>query len=412
MITGESRQSDRKLCALVMVALILATQLVLFVVAYRTMPPGSIDLRAFYAAGEILRSGQAPLLYNDAYEAKVQLTAAGPLKVSLPFLYPPFAALLFVPLTAISYGGAITVSRWINLLLASACAFLLARTARLPRSATWLIWALVLGFNPVCFTLLQGQVSLLLLLAVCACERALEGERPFAAGALLALTLIKFQLGLPMALLFLAWRQWRVVQGFLAGAAVLLALSVCLVGGPSLAAYLASITGMEHRVAAGWANYSIFLTKMPNLYGLACMAFGDCPKAVVMTAVASLALLGWAATRKPSLSVAVVVALLVSYHLLPYDLSLLLLPLAISCRTWLAAQKSRNSVGPRGRFRSQIEAGVAALLLLPPIYLVLEGEALMPLLVLPMLLLLVLLSVPGREEARELELACAGVSTG
>ena len=411
MIAVESRPSDQKLYSLLVAAFILATQMLLFLIAYRTMPPGAIDLRAFYAAGVILRSGQAHQLYNDAYEAKVQLTASGPLGASLPFLYPPFAALLFVPLTAVSYTTAITVFEFVNLLLAGACAYLLAGTARLPRGGAWLVWALVVGFNPVCFTLLQGQVSLVLLLAVCAGERALERDRPFAAGILLALTLIKFQLALPMALLFLLWRRWRVVEGFLTGAAVLLALSAWLVGGRGLAAYCTSVGGLEHRVAAGVVNYSIFLTKMPNLYGLACFALGNRPAAVVVTAIASLAMLAWAAARRPSLSVAVIVALLVSYHMLPYDLSLLLLPLAIAARTWLHARRDPASRTPQQRFRSHVEAAVAALLLLPPMYLILESKAVMPLLVLPMLLLLVLLAMPRAEAVRQMNLACPDMST-
>ncbi len=403
---------DRRLLAFLVLAFTLATQMVLFVVASRATRPGSIDLRTFYAAGVILRSGQATRLYNDAYEDGVQRAAAGPLRASLPFLYPPFAALLFVPLTAVSYTSAITAFRCVNLLVAGACACLLANTARLPRGSTWPVWALVLSFNPVCFTLLQGQVSLLLLLAVCACGHALERDRPIVAGLLMSLALVKFQLALPLALLFLLWRRWRVVSGFLLGATALLTVSALLVGGSGVAAYFASIGGMEHRVASGVADYSVFLTKMPNLYGLACLAFGRRPEAQTFTWLASVALLVWAATRRPSLSTAVPVALLVSYHMLCYDLSLLLFPLASAARAWRGRQHRLPGMTLPERLRSRAEAATALLLLLPPIYLVLEGKAWMPLLVLPMLALAVLPSMPQEKADPPLALACADLSTG
>ena len=59
---------------------------------------GRVDLRAFYAAGTILRNGHGAQLYDYNYQEQVQNAVVGPRANALPFLYPSFAALPFVPL--------------------------------------------------------------------------------------------------------------------------------------------------------------------------------------------------------------------------------------------------------------------------------------------------------------------------
>ena len=356
----------------------LLIQAALLFIASGAEMRATADFRALYAAGALVRTGHAALLYNYDAEAAVQNAMVGPRTAALPFLYPPFAALLFVPLAALAYTKAFAVFACLNLAFAGVCAWLLVLASPLPIRAFPLGLAFTFGFTPVGFAIMQGQVSLLLLLAFCGCQLAWSRGRPGLAGLCLAGALLKFQIALPVALLCILWRQWRVAAGFAIGAGGLLAVSAAVVGIKGSVDYCTAVAGIGRAVSAGAdeAHYGIFPARMPNLHGLACLLLGSGWIAVVATAILSAGLLAWAATRRPSVPLALVVALLVSYHLQPHDLTLLLLPLAASVRRLVDGRPAWAPIA------------VTLALLTPPIYLLLEGAARMPLMVAPVLLLL------------------------
>ncbi len=72
----------------------------------------------------------------------------------------------------------------------------------------------------------------------------------------------------------------------------------------------------------------MFSAKMPNLYGFFHTLLPGV-SGYVLTAIGSLAVMAWASTRKPSLPLALLAGMLVSYHLYLYDLTLLLLPIGL-----------------------------------------------------------------------------------
>jgi hypothetical protein len=69
---------------------------------------------------------------------------------------------------------------------------------------------------------------------------------------------------------------------------------------------------------------------MPNLYGLFYSISGGADWEQVVTMACSLLVLGWAMFQRPSLPLALLVGMLVSYHFYQYDLSLLLLPIGLT----------------------------------------------------------------------------------
>src|SRR5262249_44879795 len=91
-------------------------------------------------------------------------------------------------------------------------------------------WALVAGYIPIGMALMQGQDSIELLLIACGTLALLQAGHPSAGGALFALGLFKFQIVVPVALLFLLWEQWRFCVAFFSIAGALAGLSVCLTG--------------------------------------------------------------------------------------------------------------------------------------------------------------------------------------
>ncbi len=155
---------------------------------------------------------------------------------------------------------------------------------------------------------------------------------------------MKFQLALPVLLLFVLWKQWRFALGFLAGALGVVLLSLATAGSTGLASYLQSILGMASTTAldavAAKARYGMFPTDMPNLHGLTYAVARGAPWGHVLNLLLSCLVLAWAARQRPSLLVALPAAMLVSYHMQPHDLTLLLLPLAFAVNDLLVRRRS------------------------------------------------------------------------
>lgn len=325
---------------------------------------GAIDFRGYYTAGYMLRTHNAALLYDYPTEQRLQNTLVAPAQFTLLFFAPPFAALPFALLSFAPYHWALLLFGVFNLVLL----VLAVRVMRphLPAlSARWRLTPalLFLSFLPVGLTLVMGQLSIFLLLVYCLAFVLLESGSALLAGLVFSLALVKFQLALPVALLFLLWGRWRFTLGFLLGAALLTALSAAIVGPHNLSSYFHSITQTSALAGTNLqSTVGIGPRRMANLYGLFFSLAPNNHLATVLTAFTSLLVLGWATSRRAALPLALLVALLVSYHLYPCDLTLLLLPISLLCNrlfaegttldtapTPPAARPSRFSLPPRHR---------------------------------------------------------------
>lgn len=321
---------------------------------------GHFDFISFYSAGAIVRDGRAAELYRQATQDEYQRRTCGR-PFPLLFYHPPFEALVFVPLSFLAYWNAYQVWAFVNLALGIAACLLLRRLlGKIQRLESR--WGLVLAFMlPFVVTLMQGQDSLLLLVAYSAAFVSLKERRDFRAGGLLALGLFRPQLVLPFVLPFLLKRQWRFLGGFAAVAVVLSALSVSLVGVQGVADWVGMIRD-ENIGLTGMSNATertVHPQAMASLRGLlfATLA-GEIPEkwvnavAVVTSALLFAGVLFRWRGDLPVETVAfdraaaatVVATLLVSFHLYPHDLSLLLLPLAAA----LAAVESAPRASPFG----------------------------------------------------------------
>lgn len=315
---------------------------------------GYADFSRLYTSGYLVRAGYRHQLYDSPirYQFENQLTPG----LALPFDHPAFEALLFAPFSYLSYRAAYLAFLAFNVgLLAIAFWLLKPWMENLRRIYPWLPVALFLAFLPVCAALIQGQDSILLLVLLAGAFRFLDRGREFAAGLLMAVGLFKFQLIVPIALLFLAWRRWRLLVGFSVAAIAAVSLSVWLTGIAQSWAYVRVLQSMSIHSGSAAERLKNILepNAMPNLRGL---LFGLMNGHVsnfwlqVVTIVLSLALLAWiahASTRRSAtdlLLVAVTASALASYHILIQDMTILLLPVLVTMDRYIRAEAAGNAV--------------------------------------------------------------------
>ncbi|HKW26226.1 MAG TPA: glycosyltransferase family 87 protein [Terriglobales bacterium] len=331
---------------------------------------GYPDFTAFYAAGKCVQRGQGSQLYSMQTQARIQQEFASGVKIRngpLPFTHPPFEAALFVPLVFLSYSAAYWV--WNAVSLVALAVFLLLLRPNVPKLRGWsetLPLLCGLAFFPVFVCLLQGQDSLLLLLLFGLAFVALKNGRGFVAGICLGLALFRFQLVLPVMAVLLLRRRWKTVAGFATTAAALVGISAAVVGWGGLMNYPHQLLQFSHVQAGAAMNPRI----MPNLRGEVVGLAGDGNSVHVLIGVLSLALVVWAASKWKAggqqtqfdlgFGLTLVVAVIVSYHLMAHDLSVLLLPLLLAGE-WLLRER------PRGVARWLTVAGIG-ILFFSPIY--------------------------------------------
>jgi hypothetical protein len=306
---------------------------------------GRMDFRHLYTAGYMVRSGHAHELYDSDAEFKFQNELAGPLTMTLPFNHLAYEALFFLPLSFAGFRLAYLLFFGINLVLVAACCKMLQPyLTSLKTIWTWLPPAILFCFYPIAAALIQGQDSIIMLTLVVAAFVSHRKGNDFWAGILVGLTVFKFHFSIPFLVLFLAWKWWRAALGFLASSAGAIAVSVAITGFGGTAVYLRSLVSMslELKTAQQQDFYGIHPVGMPNLrgliYALTSQHLGHLWMQI-LTVVLSAVLLLVAARSRPSFSLAVLVTVLVSYHALLHDISLLVLPIgllgAASILEWL-----------------------------------------------------------------------------
>jgi hypothetical protein len=302
---------------------------------------GQADFRQLYTAGYMVRSGHRTQLYDFEETQAFQNRLVTHSDVTLPFNHLAYESLLFAPLSFLSYKSAYLVFLIFNLAVLVAIFWMMRRYVA-PLGKFWepLPVALFACFLPVTLALILGQDSILLLgLMVCSTIKIDRG-RDFTAGAILGLTLFKFQYALPIILLFICWRRWRFILGFGASAVLIFAISIHVTGIAGFVSYLHSLVEMSAKFSPYYSErFRIHPMSMPNVRGLAYMVLGGSPFLLhVFVILLSGAVLLWISLRRPSLPLALLAAILVSYHGLISDMAMMILPLA-----WALAAPSKVS---------------------------------------------------------------------
>jgi hypothetical protein len=325
-------------------ALLLLVMSLIGVMAMRN-PSHGPDFRSFYSAGYLVRT-HPRALYDPVLQKQVQDTLVSPAGSSLPFYHPSYEALLYAPFSLLPYKAAYFAFIGFNILLIIAT-FLAARplfstpipfVQSLPGLAFFL-------FAPLWIAIWHGQDSILFLLVCCLTFRQLQRHRDWSAGVMLALALFRFQLAIPIALLMTVQRGWKFLLGFLAGAVAVVAACVGIVGVAGTRALfrlLSASTLSADQRGVTQQVLGIYPRTMANLRGLlyACgtsklppsLAFGIVAALSAVVFVVCLLLIRRQRSAPTAFAIAIVCAILASYHLNFHDLTLLLLPLALLAR--------------------------------------------------------------------------------
>jgi hypothetical protein len=314
------------------------------------LPGRSPDFRTFYAAGYLLRTDRAHF-YDMEAQTRVENQHVSPARLQLFFNHPAYEAIVDAPFTLLPFKWAYRAFMVFNALLMLLC----AATARdaFARAIPFLQprpgFAMLL-FAPLLLALAQGQDSILFLLLVCLCWRETERGNDLTAGLALALALFRFQLAIPLAVIFVFRRGLRFAAGFCAGAVGVVALCFGLVGVSGMRGllHLIQLTSAASENTAAQATIILPITAMANLRGLlyACGTRFLAPHAAfAIVAIASLAVaifcvlrLHLLAALDTAFAIAILGAILVSYHLFLHDLTLLILPIVLLAghvRQWM-----------------------------------------------------------------------------
>ena len=351
------------------IAVSFVIALVVGVAFFQFSSASTSDFTQFYSAGQMVRQGLGSSLYDIRKQAEIQSRFA---QVQVFYNHPPFETLIFLPFTYVPYSTAFRLWTIASLLLLIIAAYIIQTATGLTtvislllhmRVDLGLVIALFVTFAPVTTCLFLGQDSVLMLVVYSAVFVLLNRGRDFRAGCVLACGLLKFHLILPFALILLLRRKWSALKGLSLVGLLLVAISVGISGTGALVAYPRLLLfDRTYQSIGGFAPEF-----MPNLRGLLFLVSGGrlagLPLGLLLT-VGSPVVLWYAASKwrddqlPISFASSVLATLLCSYHLYNYDLTLLLLPIAI-----LFAEAIRWRVSPKGGL------GISLLVLfVPPLH--------------------------------------------
>lgn len=294
---------------------------------YHTQRPG-VDFASFWAAGRLARFGHPELAYHAEAHRAVEMIVAN-MGGLMPFPYPPPFLFAVIPFAFQPYWLAYVA--WIlvtaGLFLAASRPYLRPRFAFAHPAG---IVNAVIGQNGflTCSIFLFGLSAL--------------AARPFTAGAIFGLLVIKPQLVVLVPVALLAARQWKAIGGAALSAAALIALAALAFGLEPYRGFLAmtgEYAGFMSADRWNWAEQaSVF----------AFLRFFGLPQAVALTAQGVAALIAviltwraWASGVERRGAVLAAATLLVPPYVFTYDSLLLVLPIAAlladGARPWRVA---------------------------------------------------------------------------
>ena len=169
------------------------------------------DYPAFYGAGRIIAEGD----FRELYNWKRQLASQkglfpGEEETFLPFMYPPYVALAYLPLSLLPYCLSYIIHTLL-LVVALLMTLHLVRPMNDQINRHYLCsFTLLLFFYPVLRSVMGGQNTAVTLLLIASSWRAVEDRHEFMAGFFLGLLLFKPHFALPLIGVYILSGRWRV----------------------------------------------------------------------------------------------------------------------------------------------------------------------------------------------------------
>ena len=295
------------------------------------------DFIVFYTAGHIAQTNGVENVYEPGLQQAVEQTLVGfQLVPGQVLLYNHVPYLIPILTMLISENYVTAFYRWAILLLIIFIAgtVLLARSlyrAGWAKADVWLAEAGILTFFPIFVSLLNGQDTAFLFFGSCLLLVGLCTGKDWLAGLGLALTTIRPQITVLLAIPFLFRRQ-KVIGWFGLGAGILGGLSLAILGVEGMRGFLNLLL-----VSASGVWYGLKEPAMVNLIGLLWRfvpGLGGDAIHWIGWVTYGMALIGlcvlWAHSREISekqLGVVIIVSLFAVPHLHYHDLALLIVAL-------------------------------------------------------------------------------------
>jgi hypothetical protein len=315
---------------------------------------GRSDFTSTYMGATLLRQGQGTRMYDETLQAPLhaRLIAPGDHEGNLPFVNPPGAALLALPVSALDLPAAYRVWSLLQLVLLALGVAAAVRAAPWPASAgrtlklaAWLAGTAGAG---AANTLLLGQWDGLLTLGVGMAYAAWRRDRAAAAGAWLGAValLAKPHLFFGVAAFLVGRRDRRAISGAVAALLGVGVLSLLLAGPHGMVDFARiSLGGTDRwplRSLLGFTGlFGSWLGNAPAAHALAALCS--------VVAVAGCGVLGarsrQASRFEPALAGTLALTLVASPHLLGQDLALLG-PAAAWTIAWAASRDRRATTWP------------------------------------------------------------------
>jgi alpha-1,2-mannosyltransferase len=309
-------------------------------------PLKGADFVQFYTLGHLASAHRIAPMYDPAlyHQAQVDLIPESRREIYPP-VYPPQTAVMFAPVTGLSYQRALLI--WCLLTIGGYALIVWSAwkpVADLLPDRTFVI-AAAAAFPPFWSLILHGQVTLVVLAAFWAGWLALERRRPWLAGFAFGLLAIKPQLGIPLAVVVLVCGEWAMLAGAVSSV-MAQAATVWLMLGPDAFSAFADIiptmmTYADMLEAKPFLSHSVrAVTRLaPNWIGVPIWA-------IVSALVLWYTVRAWKsrAPLRVRLGVVVLASALVNPHMIIYDLTVLALPLV-----WFGAymqEPARRHSGP------------------------------------------------------------------
>jgi hypothetical protein len=211
------------------------------------------DFIEFFNAGRILNHYGPHRLYD--FQLQQDLIKEFVPGFSVPYVTPPYVAILFSPLALLPFSFAYLIWIFISVALYAGAVSLIARLELLPGGMTLLV---CLAFPPFLMLVIAGgQISAIGCFIFALWIYLTKRDRKFLAGMVLGLILYKPTLAVFVAPTLLFGRQFRMLFGFAAVSAVLVGLTIWMLGPVGSKQYLTILREFSSLVGQGYTPASM-----------------------------------------------------------------------------------------------------------------------------------------------------------
>lgn len=313
------------------------------------------DFMIFYSASKLTLAGRAAEAYDPGVLLAVQRTVMPPIRAVLLWAYPPTFQAVIAPLALASYAWSLLV--WIAVTGAAYVGVI-----RLISQRAQLATLLAIAFPAAFQNAIQGQNGFLSA-AILGLGFLLLDRRPYLAGAVLGLIVVKPHLGVLLPLIFLVGGRWKAILGAACSTLLMVGLSVWLFGADPWLRFIEAGPMVTRNLESGALPWAKMLS------AFAALRMAGVPTAVAYAIHGAIALggavLAALAWRRPGptalkAGLAVCATLVILPYGFDYDLVLLAIPLAAT-----AAQGLERGLLPG--VKSGLVLGFATPLLGPPL---------------------------------------------